>query len=285
MPKLLNIFSIIRRRDDLVEKVPEEFISAVERAQNSLADELINFLQGLKTEGGKIEHIPANIQMTFRMREQIRVWLRRQGYYAAVSDFGKQYDELLKAGREYYRFLDLPGSFTERDLETLSQVRKQDLDFLLNGDETIINSTYNAVTDAVYKEVTFRDLQKQLTALHTDKILPDGRELNGLLKRYSATYANTAFAAFDRKIQNIKSAELGLEHFLFSGGLIKDSRDFCKRRSGKVFTKKQVQSWEKMSWTGKAEGRSIWEYLGGWNCQHLLTPVTGEIAEELKSKK
>jgi hypothetical protein len=52
---------------------------------------------------------------------------------------------------------------------------------------------------------------------------------------------------------------------------------------GKVFTKKEIDSWNRMGkWNGKAEGRDVWVYLGGWNCQHLLSPVTDEFAKELK---
>lgn len=281
MPDVKKIIQIIKRREKLVDDIPAEFISAMETAQASLYAELLDYIKGLTTQGGKIVDLEANLQMAFRLRDQIRTWLRRHGYYQSVTDFGKQYEELLKIAREYYRALDLSGTFTSRDLESLSQIRKSDINFLLQNDERVINITYNNLTSAIYRNKSWKDLAEDLRKLHTDTILPDGRHLNGLLKRYSATYAQTAFAAFDRKIQNVKSAQLGLDHYLFSGAPLKDSRDFCVKRKGKVFTKAEIDAWERQSWKGKAEGRSVWDYLGGWNCIDILTPITADLAEEL----
>lgn len=276
-----QIIKIIKIREKLVDDIPAEFIKALEAAQAGLYSELLDYIKGLTTQGGKIVDLEANIQMAFRLRDQIRTWLRRHGYYQSVTDFGKQYEELLKSARGYYRALDLSGTFTSRDLETLSQIRKADINFLLQNDQRVINVTYNNLTSSIYSNKSWKNLAEDLRKLHTDTILPDGRQLNGLLKRYSATYAQTAFAAFDRKIQNVKSAQLGLDHYLFSGAPLKDSRDFCVQRKGKVFTKAEIDAWERQSWRGKAEGRSVWDYLGGWNCIDILTPITADLAEEL----
>lgn len=271
-----EILKIIRRREKLVDEVPAEFIEFLQRAQNALYRELFDYLSNLERRGGRIRNIPANKQMAFRLRDQIRTWLRRHSYYTAITDFGKRYDDLLKISREYYRALDLSGSFTDRDLQTLSQIRKTDLQFMASNDERIINETYNAVTSAIYTDTRFQDLAARLEALHRDTVSA-GSAVNGLLKRYNATHAATAFAIFDRKIQNIKSAELGLDHYLYSGGLLKDSRKFCQLRAGKVFTKKEIDEWEDLTWRGKIDSRSVWDALGGWNCTHILTPVTQDF--------
>lgn len=282
-----QLYKIIQKREALIDAVPSEFIAYLERAQNGLAGELLDFIKGMKTAGGKVLAVPANIQMALRLQQEMRVWLRRQGYYAAITDFGKQYEELLKQSREYYRALDLPGTFTARDTDILAKMRAADLNFLTVNDQRVIDATYNSVTSAVYSNKSFRELAGELERLHTDTLIPSKipgqppKQLNGLLKRYNATYAATAFAAFDRKIQNIKSAQLGLEYFLYSGGLIKDSREWCVDHAGKVYSKEEIESWESIPWTGKAEGRSIWEFLGGWNCQHILSPVTEQMAGEL----
>lgn len=272
-----RILKIIRRRERLVEEVPAEFVKFLERAQNALYREIYDYLVGLDTENGRIRDIPANKQMAGSLRDQIRTWLRRHGYYAEVTRFGKRYDDLIKAGRDYYRALDLPGSFTDRDLESLSQLRKANLRFLRDNDQRVINVTWDTVTSSIYSNTRFQDLADRLKNLHTDRLLPDGRPLRGLLKRYGATHAFDAFAIFDRRIQNIKSAELGLEHFLYSGGLLKDSRAFCKDRVGRTFTRKEIDAWEQLQWRGKNTGRSVWDALGGHNCIHILSPVTADF--------
>jgi len=281
-----QLYKIVQKREEMVDAIPGEFIAYLERAQNALAGELLDYLKGMETAGGKLTAVPANIQMAARLQQEFRVWMRRHGYYAAVTEFGKQYEGLLQLSREYYRAMDLPGTFTARDTGILAQIRQGDLNFLMANDERVIATVYNSVSSAVYAQTSFRDLAGELERLLTDTLIPSPgggppKQLSGLLKKYSATYAATAFAAFDRKIQNVKSAQLGLEYYLFSGGLIKDSRQWCVDHAGKVYTKAEIEAWQNDTWKGKAEGRSIWEFLGGWNCQHILSPMTEEMAKEM----
>ncbi len=80
-----------------------------------------------------------------------------------------------------------------------------------------------------------------------------------------------------------KANELEIDRFLFSGGLILDSREFCKKRAGKIFTRKQVEAWQKLSWKGKIPDADVFMVLGGWNCRHILSPVSDEFdLEELQ---
>lgn len=275
MEKPQKIVEIIKKRENLVDEIPELFILELERIQNALYRDIYDFLSDLKTKNGKIQNIAANKQMAIRLRDQIRTFLRQNRYYLQITEFGKKYDDLISTSREYYNAIDLPSAFTERDLETLSKIRLDDLSFLRNADQQVINQVYSALIGSIYRETTFRELLAVFRETINDTATP------GILKKYAATHAKTAYATFDRKIQNIKSAEIGLDHYLFSGGLIKDSRQFCRDRAGQVFTTAQINDWESQSWTGKNSNGSVWDYLGGWNCQHILTPTTADFAETL----
>jgi len=277
-----KIVKIIKQREELIDAIPSEFIGQLEKAQNFLAREIINFAKELKTRGGQVQNTPANIQLALRLRDQIRGFLRKGGYFQSVTAFGQQFDELLKVERQYYRAMELSGVLAERDLKTLSNIRKNNINFLMEQDQRVINATYDELLGGIYRERNFRDLARRLERLQTDTTFPNGKTLNGLLKRYSATYAATAYANFDRQINNIKSAEFGIDDFLYSGSLLKDSRPFCVDRVGQTFTKDDVESWQSLSWKGKAEGRDIWTFLGGWNCEHSLSPVTAGFKQEVE---
>jgi hypothetical protein len=72
------------------------------------------------------------------------------------------------------------------------------------------------------------------------------------------------------------TADLGLEFYSYSGGLMDTSRDFCIARAGKVFHRKEVESWAGQSWAGKMRGTtesSIFIYCGGYGCTHSLVPI------------
>lgn len=285
MPDTRKIIEIVRRREDLVDRVPAEFIDVLEDIQNQVYRDILDVVKGMETaSGGALRNNEFNKRLAFSMRGQIRRFLRDSGYYEKVTGFGRSYRRLIDAAKDYYGELDLDPEFTERDLQTLSQIRKDDVNFLMTRDNDVINVTYREVTASINSRGDWRDLADKLKDLHTDRRQGD-QVLNGLLKKYNRTYAQTAYGSFDRKIQNIKSSQLGLKYYLYSGSLLRDSREFCRRRAGKIFTEDEINSWQDMSWTGKAEGRSVWEYLGGWNCQHILSPVTAALArrrEELE---
>lgn len=280
-----KLISIIRQREALVDEIPSDYIKALERIQNDLYKDIFDYLdQRLKRSGaniGAIGNLSANMQTALALRDQIRKFLRHRGYYEATGNFSKKYKELTDLSRDYYKALDLDPTFTRRDLKTLALLRDTDTNFLMLNDQRVINITYTTLTDSIARNITWRKLADELKTLHTDTVLPNGKKLNGLLKYYNATYANNAFAGFDRKIQMLKSEQLGMNKYLYSGGLLKDSRKFCVDRAGKVFTREQVLSWQKLSWRGKVEGRDIFTALGGHNCQHILSPITDELAAAL----
>ena len=172
-------------------------------------------------------------------------------------------------------------AFLDRDIETLSKIRADDLNFLASRDRDMINTVYDEVINAIYQKKDWRELADRLRNILTDTV-ENGKPLNGLLKKYSQTYAFTGYAAFDRRIQRIKAEQYKIEKFLYSGSLIRDSREFCQERAGKIFTRREIDSWNKLDWQGKVRGRDVWIYLGGWNCQHSLAPVSDEYAEQIQ---
>lgn len=278
-----KFLKIIKEREDLVSSAPQYFVDQLEKVQNNIYDDLLSFIKELDAKGGRtLETTDFNIKMANDLRYNIRKWLKKNGYYEALTEFGKKYNDVIIKSREYYNSMGLDGAFTARDLNTLSKIKKDDLDFLVSRDKDVINITYQECIDSIYNNKSWRILADKLKSLHTDTVLSSGAKLNGLLKKYNSTYAFTAFSAFDRRAQNIKAQQYGLDKFYYSGSLVMDSREFCVNRVGKIFTKKEIDSWNKMGrWDGKAEGRDVWTYLGGWNCQHILSPVTNEFAEYL----
>ena len=72
-----------------------------------------------------------------------------------------------------------------------------------------------------------------------------------------------------------------MKYYLYTGGLLKSTRPFCKERNGKFFKKEEVQSWGDLDdWAGKMEGtnsKTIFQTAGGYNCQHSILPVSEAV--------
>lgn len=276
-----KIIKILKQKEDLIDAVPRQFIRKLEQIQNQIYNDILAEIKGMDTKkAGKLATNNFNIRIAASLRRDISKFLKKHGYYEAITDFGKQYGDLIKLSKEYFKAMDLDPAFLDRDIETLSKIRADDLNFLASRDRDVINTVYDEVLTSIYQKKDWRELADRLRNILTDTV-ENGKPLSGLLKKYSQTYAFTGYAAFDRRIQRIKAEQYKIDKFLYSGSLIRDSREFCQQRAGKIFTRKEIDSWNKLDWQGKVRGRDVWIYLGGWNCQHSLVPVTDKYAERL----
>jgi len=92
---------------------------------------------------------------------------------------------------------------------------------------------------------------------------------------YAGTYAQDALMNFYATVHHQKALDAGLEHFVYYGDVIHDSRQFCVARAGKVFSSEQVDAWDGHTWPGKKPG-SVWINQGGYRCRHHFHAVRPE---------
>lgn len=110
---------------------------------------------------------------------------------------------------------------------------------------------------------------------------------------------NNLYKHYDRSYNKYLALEFGMKYFMYQGGLIRDSRDFCACHNNKVWSVDEAQEWK--TWTpskGKyPEGYKIQQkdinavpsylsYLGydplvdagGYNCRHIIGFISDELA-------
>jgi hypothetical protein len=99
----------------------------------------------------------------------------------------------------------------------------------------------------------------------------------------------------DRALQSISAKELGLQAYLYQGGLIDSSRPFCKVRNGKCFTDFEVRRFGTKAdtyggytnksqglFSGKSEPYDPFTDLGGYSCRHGLHAVPNLVALRMR---
>ena len=108
------------------------------------------------------------------------------------------------------------------------------------------------------------------------------------LERYIKQTTNDSVMTFNAEYIQTIADDLGVEYYLYSGTIIADTREFCQARSGRFFTKQQVEAWPNLKgWQGRMAGTNsstIFIYRGGYNCRHQLWPVAKEQYEAAKEK-
>jgi hypothetical protein len=113
-------------------------------------------------------------------------------------------------------------------------------------------------------------------------------ELDGRTLSYSRTYLRDTLFNYSRAYQQSVTADLKLEFYSYSGGLMDKSREFCIERSGNFYHESEIKEWAKDEWRGKRQGTtesSIFIYCGGYNCTHSLIPVHESLVpKEVKER-
>jgi hypothetical protein len=70
--------------------------------------------------------------------------------------------------------------------------------------------------------------------------------------------------------QRIYAGKFKYNKFIYAGGIIEESRDFCVDRAGKEFFFDQGLEWNELDWKGKIPGVDFFVQCGGYNCLHHL---------------
>jgi hypothetical protein len=100
----------------------------------------------------------------------------------------------------------------------------------------------------------------------------------GGYERHFNRYAYDSYQQADSILQEQYAVKLELPAAFYSGGLIADSRAFCKERNGKVWTREEIESWELEKWAGKIPDVSVIIQRGGYNCRHHFNYLTAKQA-------
>lgn len=120
-------------------------------------------------------------------------------------------------------------------------------------------------------------------------LVKGNRDIDGALTGYFQQYAFDTYAKV-REIDNQHFAnELGLSYFVYQGGVIQTSRDFCIKKNGKVFSREEaLKNWPKdPDLIDKAHLASYRPLIdrGRNNCRHFLMFISEERANEIKAKQ
>lgn len=159
------------------------------------------------------------------------------------------------------------------------------LDRLIN-DQKLREEIKKMTYDAVRQQTPLNDFRKGLGTM-----IEGSENVDGYLARYYRGFAYDKYQEFDRSNNKEFAKHLDLVAFRYAGGLIEESRDFCRERNNKVFTVEEAQSWkddpdlprskaERES--GSLVGYDPIQHMGRYNCRHTPQYITRERAEQLR---
>lgn len=120
-------------------------------------------------------------------------------------------------------------------------------------------------------------------------LIKGSKDVDGALTGYWRQYAFDTYAKVREVNNDHFRQELGLKWFVYQGGLIQTSRDFCIKKNGKVFSDAEaLRDWPKDPTLIDKKHLASYRPLidrGRNNCRHFLMWISEEMANELKARQ
>ena len=276
-----------------------------------LEQEVVNIASELPTKTGELYSTRLAIEIRPRLQQAIEEF-----YLKPVQTFIKDYDKIAGTIVATYGKLPIPPEFkniTQADLVTIQQLKQlaftnfqnlgNELANTLAGEvyqSTLVGRSFNDMVQTIREKINgiyqFSDNKKAQQLVEYIANNPDGAEVNTAIDELKQVYGRTSegdsfvkyasllvtdsIMGFDGQLAKFRADELGLTSYLYYGSIIKDSRDFCRKHAGKVYTEEQIrQIWANDTGQGRDQG-SPFIVRGGYNCRHSWQPIDPSWVDE-----
>lgn len=256
--------------DEVLARVRDRGRERMENAISSLEEKMTNQLRKIEVnQNGRIEGLKVNLKQTQSIhKSMINEFEKTYGVQARrlVSDF----DTVSDLVENSWTYLGESANYTKVDQDMISALKESSFEqFQEFGRQAQQN-----ITDAMYSHVagggSFASLLNTVRGTLTGHYAANGRPM----VQYARQFAFDSVMNFHNQVNLSKANDLGIYHFLYVGDIMGTSRKFCRRRAGKVYTRGQINSWNRYQWAGKAG--PAFQYRGGYNCRHHWRPVRPE---------
>jgi hypothetical protein len=280
---------LVKQKIKLLETVPENIATAAEKAQRDAWRKLAPLLAEMDVDAnGNISQTEDNVRRIGLITDELNKVLAGGEYKAAVQSFLSSIDEGVQLTDDIAKKIDknFQPDNVQKQLLAISKQNAINAFFGSGLRENVTQPFLEQLTANVAARAPLNQAVKALQGVIEGTDTTDGRLLANV-----RTTANTAQAIADRSYAAAVNDELGIEYFQYLGGEIPTTRPFCQHREGEIFHRKEIESWgdgknsggindiRNGTWDGRIDGtdsRSIFTFVGGWNCRHYLVPVINQ---------
>ena len=305
LPKKLT--DLIAKRDTKITALIDALTRDAKNLQTTLYESILNELAGkLEVSDGVILNTEKNLEILQDIDELYKGFTNKS-LTDTVTRMANGYNQIATLNTAYFEAMPMikPTQFKNIlaraktfmnatvGLKGKNVVSGGFLDRFLT-DQTIINDVKQFVVKGVTGQQNFKEFTKELKTL-----VQGAEDAEGKFERYYRQYAYDSFQQYDSIYGGKVAEDLGLKHFIYTGGLIQDSREFCQEHNGHVYTTEEAEEWK--NWTpSKAVYKSfpdaknpntVPSYIsqfpgytplrdrGGFNCRHQISYITESLAE------
>lgn len=201
-----------------------------------------------------------------------------ENYGKLSRQFATDVSGVTKIVKKAHNAVDLPVSYSKVDMKMLKNLQEQTLVGLQAFSAQTQERISQSIQDAVVAGKPYRKLTNEIKNHITGLTDVAGRPL----KQYAGVYAQDGLMNAYRTLSMEKAQAIKVKHFVWMGNVIAGTRPMCANSAGKAFTEQELQELDLSSWAGKS--CSVFACCGGWNCRHMLMPISDSYFDELKGE-
>ena len=275
---------LIKKIQELQMAIEKRMDDALPKVFAKLSDQVIDLASNLSLDAkDRAKSLKEMIKLKKDISDTI---VNNSLYQAQVAEVVAGFDQLAKLSNDYISvILDDFKPKTELYKAILETNIATTKDALLGAG---IRDNFGTAIQEVLKDNisgigTRSELNKTLR-----KFIEGTDTEKAFLERYIKQTTNDSVMTFNAEYIQTIADDLDVEYYLYQGTVIADTRPFCEARSGRFFTKAEVEKWPNLKgWQGRMAGTNsstIFIYRGGYNCRHQLWPVAKEQYEAAKER-
>jgi len=141
------------------------------------------------------------------------------------------------------------------------------------SDMSKINELVDFINENKFDTSKKAQIEEAIRKLHTEYAAD---RAGNNLRRYASQIAHDSVMQFHGQFTVKKAKESGLNHFTYTGTLVRDSRPFCVNMLNKTLTETEIRDiWNNRPWKGKSPGDPF-IVRGGYRCRHTWLPTNPE---------
>jgi len=293
MPSDKDLSDIFKRKDDYIKSRLDWLSKKVDASQQKLLSDLVGGFVGQfdVDDAGNLKATTRNMRLALKL-DKFFDSLDEETLRKINAQWGKDMMKLTPLNERYYRNL-LPDA-TDAVKSASEKVGFIEQSIGIKGD-AIVKGGYldqvtrmpevrqqlkNYVIQSVNNKKGYQEYLRGIKELVTSS-----RSRDGMIERYYKQFAYDTFNQTDAAINKHYADNLELKWFVYAGGTINTSRQFCIKRSDKVFNTEETEKWKcDPDLIGKPKGvRCDQRYnplieRGRYNCRHHIRYITEELA-------
>jgi hypothetical protein len=297
LPK--RISEILKRKQEFIDSLRGKLENTVIKLESQLLNNLIpELIPQLDVKDGVIQDTAKNYRLLSvldKTYKDFSVVSNSLVLNQIVTGTAK----IAKMSSEYFSVL-LSGDLPERFDKVVAGADKMiNLRLGLDGGKLVrggfLESFFNSNTVGTdLKQMTSKAITSNIDikeyTQNLSNMITGTKEYTGGLERQFQRYAYDLYQQYDAAYNMTLGNEFGFSYFIYQGGLVKDSREFCIEHNNKVWSIEEAQDWA--NWISPTTG-DVPSYLGypgydplidrgGYNCRHALGWIPDDMAFDMR---